>query len=415
MNIGRLIRKVRIDQGLTVRDLADDKISIGTISRIENGGNAGRKRIKILMDKLGLTTKKLHELDREDKIYQKELYFTLLAIESNIDNGVPDKDIKRALDNIKTTPIDPLHTTTNYLKGKLAMRRKCLSKAREHFLDSLNDRCPEENNYLNIAPASCNELSKIAYYENDLQRAIEHVDQGLKCFRDGKRQYIKGNLMINKALYKEKLGYHADAERILDELLHPSYKIADKAYNYILYHQIKADVEIAKGKPVEAMNYIEKGLELSRINKVYDLQFSLWMALGDVCFELDMVDSSLRCFEQSLKLETKVREQLLISAHRKLSKIYMRMEQWDQAREHIDQSIEMARQHNDGLRHIDSLLTKAQWYRLQELHSEEKMQYKEALKLSKKYKLKKREKIIKNMIGGTDLCLKAEMASQANY
>lgn len=403
-----MIREQREQRGLTIRDLADDSISAGTISKIENSGdchNVQSEKLKVYLEKLGLTMNKLKALAKQDYIKQKTLYFILTAIESNIEaRTATAADINDITKEFGITPLHPYCTTVWYLHGKRLFKKRQLDKAKEYFYEALDDRSPEENDHLNIKAASYNQLAYISYLENNIDKALVYIDKGLKHFiENGKRQYVQATLLINKALYLEKLGNIDQAEEILEQLVCPRLDIVKKAYNFVLLHQVKADILIARNRCNEAVEYLERGIELARINRLYNLQCSLWISLGSLCYRHKLINikTAEQCFLQATQLENQIdNKQLLISAYRNLGLVYMQMPEWDKAHEYLAESIKLAQAHKDILRHIDALITLGSWYDRQEYKPEAAIKYKEALNLAKKYNYQKKQKEIEILLKG---------------
>lgn len=409
LNLGRVIREQREERGYTIRDLADKQISTGTISKIENSGDCQhiqQQKLNIYLAKLGLTMAEIKKLAKQDDIKKKTLHFRLTAIESNIEAGTATAaDINNIVKEFNITPLHPYYTTTRYLHGKRLFKKRKLDKAKISFCEALTDRSPEDNDYLNVAAGAYNQLAYILYLENNINKALICIDKGLKKYiENGHRQHVKPTLLINKAVYLEKLGNIDGAEEILEQLVCPSLDIVKKAYNYVLLHQVKADILVARGRYGEALEFLERGIELARVNRLYNLQCSLWMTLGNLCYYHDLIGVQIAedCFKQALKLKTKVdNKQLLISAYRKLGCVYMRTGQQKKARENIIKAIQLAKKHKDVLRHIDSLIALGRWYDSQSLKLEAEIKYKEALNLALKYDyLNKKRKIEKLLQGG---------------
>ncbi|SDX57730.1 Helix-turn-helix [Marininema mesophilum] len=104
--IGEVIRKARKENGFRIEDLADEKISVATISNIERGVPHVRiEKIMYLLNKLGMDASDLPKMLEDHKDMLQELKVELVALEGLIDAG----QCKEALTFLKQYELSDEH------------------------------------------------------------------------------------------------------------------------------------------------------------------------------------------------------------------------------------------------------------------------------------------------------------------
>jgi transcriptional regulator with XRE-family HTH domain len=142
MELGAYVREVRKRQGWTLENLADEHISISTISNEELGKtNVKPEKIAYLLTKLKVQLEELPKLMNQQSELQTDttewIKEQLLAIEHLIDLEEEAKGWSRLKALLKAEELEthhPLIALVNYIKGKYYFNKPERDKARNCFL-----------------------------------------------------------------------------------------------------------------------------------------------------------------------------------------------------------------------------------------------------------------------------------------
>lgn len=398
-DIGAFIRSVRKEKGLKMEDLADEEISTTTISKIELGqkGVSDTKRI-YLCEKLGLQFHQIPDLIEENAKQEKKKYLKLEYIEQTITLGDPRKGLKQ-LKEIKTKN-SYMEAIIHYLKGRAyyyidnSKVEEDQKRAKEHFRRAIA-YVDQENgeDWNNIKAVSYNQLSKIAYYESNYKRALNYVDLGLSSYqKNADRPHIKYSLLMNKAIYLDKLDYTDATSKILDVLWTHENEIQYNVDVLLNMYDIQSNVYQKNEVYSKAIEYAKKGLNLARINAKYNRIVELLLTLGNSYMSIGKLDEAITTFLSALELQPHVKQKnLFLPIYSRLGKIYLLQGKPEKAKEILDTAIQEKSNSRNAVRFVDALIVFGNSLEKQGLWEEARNTYERALELTKKYSILRQE------------------------
>lgn len=352
--VGRVVRSKRIEDGLVIKELADENISSGTISKIENG-DAGvtREKVEYLLNKLGLDFNSISDYLRLKEKELEDCKLKLLTIENIIDSNSPD----RALKKLKSLGIGKNHIyfpLVEYLKGKAYVRKAKVkkgfqAKSEKHFLECIRVSDQVEDNHLNLKTAAYTELAISAFKRNEIKEALTLVRQAIETFdHSGERLRYIHYAKFNQILFLERTNDFSDLKRAVDDLYRDIDQINNSSIK-IQLHEYKAKIYLQTGRAEEAVEYAKKGLELigDTGSGLASLSYYLWITLGDALYDLKEYEQTESCYLTTLDLGLDHRHDLLIVSFLKLAQLYMFQDRLNESKEMIDRAL----QH---INHIDN-------------------------------------------------------------
>ncbi len=347
-----VLRKVRAEQGLRLKDLEDYQISSASISNLERGEVKTRDgTFEYLLKKLGLNQKKLRELVENEKEEIEELQFTLECVESLLEQGINEPAIKQ-LEQIQLEDFHPLISYFCYLEGYYNRRLKNWPQARKSFqkgirLCSQHNLKPQDN----ILAACYNQLSICSYNQHNFSQAIAFADQGLKVFDDTlKREDIQYSLQSNKILYLIKSSQMNYAAQTLDKLWNSIDKIKRKVV-VITLHKFQSIILRSWGMYPKATMICEEGIRFASINGFQDQQLDILNILGSILLEQNELHKAKKRFQMVLLMDQKLDFPFVhIDAHTYLAILHSKQKDWQTAESHATSAIEMSRKITNDFR-----------------------------------------------------------------
>jgi transcriptional regulator with XRE-family HTH domain len=207
-DIGQAIRRVRKDRNLRLEDLADDNISVATISNIERGvAHVKFDKVRYLLDKLNLEIKDLPDILMDNEQELREIRFKLNQADYVWRLGKNEEALRR-VNELELSDKHPLAPFAYYVKGKaLQLMGKYVKSERALYtaINLCNQKGYDKSD--NIEAASFLEIGMCCFHQNDIQKALEFTESGLDAFNEkGERTHIKHILICNQLIFLERLG-----------------------------------------------------------------------------------------------------------------------------------------------------------------------------------------------------------------
>ncbi|MBA4601736.1 helix-turn-helix domain-containing protein [Thermoactinomyces mirandus] len=358
---GKFVREIRLEKKLRQSDLIDDFLSQPVLSNIESGkGQVSEDKMRYVLKKLGIEEElSKFYLDRKEKKEEEEaneeLHISLIAVENTIDLVGADKGLEE-LRELSVPYKHPFQVILAYLKAKGYFKKKNWKKAYNYFFNGIHliDKHYPGMRTSNIKSACYHDLSTIEYRQNRLHQALIYADEALKHFvKDGDRQYLKDLILISKVIYLEKLNRVGDAQTILDEIASSGtsaqlvYGSESKEASLNMYEMEAKLLAKAKRYP-QAVKFALKGIELARIDRMYERSLELWTTLGSIFIETGKIHLAQCCFRTALNLKKKIkREYLLAYVYSQLGMLYYIQEDIKNAEKEFSFSLEYSRKTND--------------------------------------------------------------------
>lgn len=359
---GKFVREIRLEKKLRQSDLIDDFLSQPVLSNIESGkGQVSEDKMRYVLKKLGIEEdlSKFY-LDRKEKKEEEEaneeLLISLIAVENTIDLVGADQGLEE-LRELSVPYKHPFQVILAYLKGKCYFKKKNWKKAYNYFFNAIHfiDKHYPGMRTSNIKSACYHVLGMLEYRQNRLHQALIYSDEALRYFvKDGDRQYLKDLILTSKVIYLEKLNRVGDAQTILDEIASRSRTNAQLVYGSeskeasLNMYEMEAKL-LAKAKRYpQAVKFALKGIELARIDGMYERSLELWTTLGSIFVEIGKIRLAQCCFRTALNLKKKIkREYLLAYVYSQLGMLYYKQEDIKNAEKEFSFSLEYSRKTND--------------------------------------------------------------------
>ncbi|WP_044640536.1 helix-turn-helix domain-containing protein [Risungbinella massiliensis] len=319
--MGEVLKKARLEQNMSQESLSDDNISTGTISNLERGlCKASPKKLKHLLGKLNLNYENFITLEKKvNDLVEIDLETELLMIEQVL-NTKPDQAWKRL------QLLDDNHPWVCTFKGRACVLKRLWEKAISFFLKAIdiaknNDKYKADN----LLSLCYYELSRAAYYQNKVEQALELIETGITKFdHNGKRSYIYYHLLTSRIIYLRKQGKTMEAYKCLDDLKDQRAQIEFTSVSLSLIN-LEAELLNDLGQYQDAIKQLLHGLELARIETKPDKSFELFCTLGTSYLHLKQWLKAEGWFNEALYLKDEVRDDLVILPYRKLGELYFQV------------------------------------------------------------------------------------------
>ncbi|WP_432402406.1 helix-turn-helix domain-containing protein [Wukongibacter sp. M2B1] len=313
-SVGKRIRFLRKEQGMTQEELADTQFTKSYISLIERGKiNPSMKALNYIAEKLNKPVSLL--LDTEGSIIDSNNLYKISHIIEKGKKLVDSFEFDKALTMFNPL-IDNINNLTNYHKGLIYyylgfiyFKKETNEKSFDLIKKSINFLINALKNFEDNEPKDNLEIYiKLA----ESQYILNNKNKCLKYFIEAKEYAEQYNVDLNNYFY------------ILRNMT-------------ILYTQ--------KGNYSIAIDYLKKIIELSKREKILNEDvLGSYITLSTCYFSLEQYDDSLDMLNRVLP----VYENLLDDPKRysgiysRMAKIYIETNNYDLALEKIDKSVEIA-------------------------------------------------------------------------
>lgn len=398
--LGKILREIRKEKKLTMKDLSDEHLSPATISKIERGSpKVSIKKIEIFAKRLNYDLKQAPTLTGMELQTKEEQEKELNKIKiTMINNYIHSNDYKAAIKELKMLKLDdtdPLKAKIYFLKGCSYNLKGKNEEAKKYFYKAIRfvERHSDQFNLDNIKSHCYLKLCQIAYYQNDFKLALQEAKRGIQCFDEEKGNLnLKYALLENQVIYLELLGYRQQAFTLLRTLWKEKNNINNIDIILNMY-DMQAKLFMRSQLYQDALRYAKKGLNIAISNRNFGRAGELWITLGDIYKRLDLETIAFQCFLTAKEMLNRSNfNQQMIEADVALGEFYNRRKQWKKTKKILEQSICQVDENGPYLiRYIQALMILGESYHhLRELEKA-KNTYKKALHLSKQHELHKLE------------------------
>jgi CHAT domain-containing protein len=236
------------------------------------------------------------------------------------------------------------------------------SKAADFYLQAL-----EISKELNSVPSMSQDHGNLGFSYTGMGQteiALKHFDQALKLAQDaGMRQeqgvWLRGkaNAQIKAGRYDLGLVNHRAALDIYTE-------VDARALLLEALHDM-GQLHLQLGDPTSADRYFQRAMELARSTGVSRAITSNQIALGDLQYRHQQIEAAVALYEQALQRALQSGEQgLQTSALLRLATINLNLERFDDARQQIENALDIARATGARSVEAESLYMRAELTRL---------------------------------------------------
>lgn len=391
VKIGRLFREKREKLGYTQKDLADEFVSVATISYFETGRRKiGEKKMIYLFQKVNLN---YHEVLKSIKCSDKDskgvaaFRLQLQVIEQDLDSGCKSEALT-SLKELQLPSNHPYSAVVEYLKGKYYFKEEQWKKAQKCFDQAIYfyDSCPEELERTNIKAASLYTLGVISYRQSDFKQAYDYAKKGLEEVKEFcERRSCKYALMVSQVIYLEKMDRDSEAIQILETM----WSCLDQIHNsdiILNMYEMQATFHIKQKMYEEAINCIEKAIEIARQEKNYNRSFELWTALARVYKYIREFNLAKICFQTASKIEPKIEDKFLSAYnYRELGLLYLQEGEYELAQTTLEKAVIRSKKVKDALQLCESLIAYGDCLLKRKKNQKAIQQYEEAYKMCQQY------------------------------
>lgn len=386
--LGEKIKRRRKELGMTLKDLAADRITPGQISLVESGrSNPSMDLLEYLAGALETSVEYLMESE-ETQAEKISVYYEQVA-ESYIlgsDYTTGEKYIENALYYADKYNIEYRKAKNLYLRSKIYMAKEELVLAQQ-FLLSANVIFIKNNNYVEIVNTFLN-LGKITL-------SLKAYHSSSSYLRQAEKVYLE-NESGSDELLGEIYYYMAQAYFKTEHI--------DKAINYSFlakkkFEQVQNREEYAKtllllseeynekGDLVNAIKYSHKTLEiykeldeLSNISKIEN-------NLGKLFYEFDNLEESFKHYEISKDIRVRRKDNKVIETLINICENYIKLKDINMCEQVLEEVKNYLREEDIGYLIEVNLL----WYRI---YTIKKMDKEAEYILIDTYKLAKRNDLL---------------------
>lgn len=386
-----LIRKVRDEKGLRLKDLGDGKASVTTISNIERGTNQHTtEMITYLLEKLGIhSLEELSDMLEHERNYLSVIQFKLQSIETL----VKLQQYEKALNNLEQLQLSDTHHYAPwfyYLNGRCLQGLHQWIQAEKLFSYAINllEERPKEDN---IESACYLETSYCEYIMNDVNSALLFTDQGIQAFiEDGDRQNVLHQLYLNKSVFYNKMN-RMEGIIALDSLSSILHQVKDISIK-LKYYWLRAEYARKSGKLQESLQYAEEGLVLAEENNSFNMILEFWLCIGDTLASMgDFKEAENRLLLAIQFNPSLVEPRSIVSGNLRLGMLYLRQNLQDKAESFLNVARTMATDLGDITKLLHALLFLGDIEINKENHSSAVQHYQQAQELASQYNFKKHE------------------------
>jgi tetratricopeptide (TPR) repeat protein len=391
--ISYLIRKERSARGWRLEDLADKTVSVSTISNMENQ-TAPVKEIKIIhiIEKLGISKKELPErieaATKEIKKYQN----SLKLIEAML-NGQSLSEAKEKIERFSLAEYHPLHPLVLYFQAYYHYYKREYEIAEETLHHAMGI-CKQYhlNPKPNFYPLCFSLLSSCSYYQNDLSKALNLVEQGINQINETiPHNHVKHLLLGNKIIYLEKQGENTQALHLTQHVWDSIQNIKSFAVKLNLYKS-KANLLLKGNQLEEAIYFAHEGFEIAQNNPRNRFTFDFLMILGLIYLRQKDYETASEYFNTVICLDKNMEfPRRHVDAYTNLAILHNSQEHWSFADDYITKAIEIGRNTRDIYRLTRALIVKGHFYQVQQQLKEAIPLFTEAYSLAKANHFKHRQ------------------------
>ncbi|MCH5584439.1 helix-turn-helix transcriptional regulator [Shimazuella sp. AN120528] len=414
--LGAKLKERRKEIKESMESLADEFISAATIGNIERGlPNVTEEKMEYYAKKIGMSGELfgiISEAEKKEKELEAELLYLEDIISADIDNSLHRLEGEWSF--LKRD--SRLSALYHYLLGRcyFGKRKKnndiMLRKAEKHFSEVLRllEKSPELSDS-NLQAASLNEQGRIYYHLLDIEKALEHTENGIKAFReDGKRQENIYFLLLNKANYLEQLNRDELALKTLEQLwerlsvIDGTKVLTLIGLDAILQMYVIFAGVLTKSKHYKsALEFADEGVRIARINGKFDKLVSLWITIGEIYESMNDTIEAEKYYFQALSIREKVEDQDIFYALTNLGKLYIAKQEYEKSHSFISEAFLISENNRDELAMLDSLILLGNCYHEQKQYQKAINPLQKAFELAKKYKLiKKQHEVILGLCYG---------------
>lgn len=338
LSLGEKIKTRRKQLGMTLKDLAGDRITPGQISLVESGkSNPSMDLLEYLASTLNTSVEYLMETE-ETQAEKICTYYenTAEAYILNDDLDEAEGYLEKAIYYAENYKIEYRKAEILYLHGCININKKELGLAQQYFLSSnvifIKLNFPEEivNTFI--------KLGKIAFYLKAYNSSCSYFEQAEQVFNSNN---ISNDFLIGQIYYS--------MARIYFKM-----EYIDKSINYCMlakekFNQLENKKEYAKtlillskqysekGDIDNAIMYSKKSLKVFKENDENMLIGEIENNLGKLFSEFENIEESFEHLEKAREIRNKVKGHALIETLGNICENYIKLKDTQNSQKVLDE------------------------------------------------------------------------------
>ncbi|WP_054949286.1 helix-turn-helix domain-containing protein [Numidum massiliense] len=392
ITLGSLMRKRRKEMGLTLSDLADESVSVPTISNIERGitHNLSSDKVAYIREKLGLTDDVLMQMQQKTEVEEQQFKRKLSIIRNLLEVKQFDEARRRISDLEKEERLaefPQLAVDVQLQKGSVLWRQGHYDRAKNALQQvfRLHKETGVDTNANLEAEAYFNLSLTVFYGDQDYEKAIEYADLGLEAIRKEDSQ-LKGRLLYQKA----NCYYHFERDTEAYRYAMESRALCEQTHDikiFLLTYNMEGLVLSNQRLYKQAIKVFEQALD--RATLYYNeprLVSVLYLNMGDSYYRKKEYDKALEYYDIAFDLIRHSPEHTLVVVYYSYGEVYYELEEYDKAIEYVNKASALAEKLRISSEYLPLLILKAK-IAMGKNESEVERVCQEGIKLAKKSKL----------------------------
>lgn len=368
IELGALIRKRRKELGLTLSDLANDHMSVPTLSNIERGAvsRVNDDNLAYIMDRLGLTEDDLQNMRRQSAEGKRRFTGRLTHVRHLIELQLYE-EARHELNALEQEPDlkdYPAHRISAQLQKGILYRKlhqwERAKRTLHHVIRLAQEAKAEEAN--NLAAEAYYFLAICTFYgEQDYEKAIEYINIALNTFEENEtNRYTKGQILYDKANYYFHLGRYGEAYKYVTKARTISEQVHD--IRALIYeHNLEGLILYMQKMHHQAIRIIEKAIDLSR--KYYpapEIGSLLYLNLAEIYQSIHAPDKAIQCLDYAHKLCRRTNDTYVLTlVYTVYGEAYYQKKEYAEANRFIDNATKMAKKFKLNSEYLQLLMLKA--------------------------------------------------------
>ncbi|MDQ0417637.1 tetratricopeptide (TPR) repeat protein [Croceifilum oryzae] len=384
IELGKFLTKARKAKRKRQNDLAiRGKLSASTVCSYEKGKQTiNEGHLSLILQQLDLTLEDVSRFRQSsfqplenqtvNTTEEEEIRLRLISVENIILLVDPNEGLRKLTD-LKVANENPLQVDIHYLRGIAYAKKRNWKKAHKNLFDSIqliNQRHPEKLEG-NLKTACYYELSRIEHHQNNLHQAIKYSKDALQYFHsEGERRYFKQLILIAQVIYNQKLKRWEDALLNLEEITNTldeerefHFPLSESNLINLNIYELHASTLTKVNKRTLAIQYALKGIEIARLDKMYERSCELFTTLGSIYMESNKLNLAQICFETALMLEKHIqRKYLLAYIYTQLGMLYDKRNEMHLAVTAFKKAVRYSREIDDAYWETEALISLGKCY-----------------------------------------------------
>lgn len=356
--VGEAIRNYRKEKKLRLEDLADENISVSTISNIERGfAHVKQEKLQYLLEKLGIDMEDINHI--EGRIQKKDEQITLQL--AALDSWLICDEYSKALSELIRLDLPdnhPLAARATYVKGKCYFKQGEIKKAIQSYHEAIRLARLQEDDEQFVANCYY-ELSFCALKQNKGRQAFAYVEKGLALI-EKKQSELYISLLCSKAELFMQQAREAEALKLVKDTW-PYLQKVQKVELTLGFYRLRVALLISANILDEALVYVEEGIKLATQNSQHNALSLLWAQIGEIYLKQHQAALAEISFRTSQLFEYHVDDKsILIATYRLYGSLLRELKRYNEADIMLNKAILLGEKHQKIVELIHAYLEMGQ-------------------------------------------------------